>query len=205
MSTPSLLWHPVTWVFVSMAVLGGLTAEILTSHEGPVGVAPTDYGAVPEFSLVDQDNKPVTDADLRGHAWVGDFIFTSCPDACPALTATMGGVLPRISDPGVRLVSFSVDPETDTPERMATWSAQFHPPPGRWSFLTGNKDAVKAALTGFKVAADRVAGPDGNTSLVHSETFLLVDPNGHLRGYYGVDKAGLDALVADVAIVSAGR
>lgn len=202
MSLRSAVWHPATWVALTGVLLLGMSAAVLRMKGQATSAAPEDYGAIAPFSLVDQTGASVTDQDLRGTTWLGDFIFTSCPDACPALTATMSGLIPRLPSEGVRLVSFTVDPTTDTPERLRAWSATWNPDPRRWSFLTGTPDAVASALAGLKVAATRVTGPDGALSLVHSEKILLVDGRGHLRGFYGLGKDELDALVADSAAVA---
>jgi protein SCO1/2 len=144
-------------------------------------------GQVPSFRLVDQRGTPFTDASMRGHVSVVDFIFTRCATSCPRLTARMADVQSRIAQDqsDVRLVSFSVDPENDTPEVLAKYAAGTHADPARWSFVTGGVDDVeRAVVVGFKMSAAKIAKGANEYDVVHGEWFVLVDRKGNLRGYY---------------------
>lgn len=157
-------------------------------------------GTLPAFTLVDQQGKPFGSDALRGTVWVADFVFTRCPDVCPALTARMRSLQDRLpaGEDGVRLVSISVDPEHDTPAKLAAYAQRFGAGRG-WVFLTGRRDDVAALLRdGFKVAwAD--GGPP-SSPITHSDRFVLVDRDLRIRGYFhGTGEDGLDALVAGAA------
>ncbi|MGO9836859.1 MAG: SCO family protein [Polyangiaceae bacterium] len=144
-------------------------------------------GQVPAFHLVDQRGMPFTDASMRGHVGVVDFIFTRCPSSCPRLTARMADLQSRLSKgpSDVRLVSFSVDPENDTPEVLSRYAAGAHADPARWSFVTGGaNDVENAVVGGFKMSAAKIAKGAGDYEVVHGEWFVLVDRKGNLRGYY---------------------
>ena len=161
------------------------------------------YGHVPPFHLVDQRAVPFSDGSMLGHVSVVDFIFTRCASSCPRLTARMGELSARLEHErsGARLVSFSVDPENDTPQVLAEYAAQAHADPGRWSFLTGPVDDVKAAVvSGFKVALERRPGAGSNDyDVTHGDWFVLVDARGNLRGYYTTeDPKDLDVLATDI-------
>src|SRR5205823_2030054 len=80
---------------------------------------------------------PYGSEDLRGRVWVANFIFTSCTSSCPRLTSKMAIVQRRArnTDESVHLVSFSVDPDNDTPARLAAYAEQYHYNPLRWTFL----------------------------------------------------------------------
>ncbi len=163
-------------------------------------------GTVPAFSLTERGGNAVSAADLAGHVWIADFVFTRCPDFCPVLTTRMAG-LQRAIAPGrdpVRLVSFSVDPAHDTPEELRAYAARAGAGDG-WLFLTGSRAALAALLRdGFKVAwADD--GPP-SSPITHSDRFVLVDPRLRIRGYYhGTDPADLARLVRDAAALRDGR
>ena len=169
------------------------------------------YGHVPAFQLVDQRGAPFTDASMLGHVTVVDFIFTRCAASCPRLTARMAdlqGRLPR-EDSHARLVSFSVDPENDTPPVLAEYAAHAGADPARWSFVTGPVDSMKAAVvTGFKVALEKVTTTKNGASdydVTHGDWFVLVDPRGDLRGYYTTDDPReLDRLVRDALRLERG-
>ena len=163
-------------------------------------------GAVPSFTLVERSGRPVSAADLAGHVWVADFVFTRCPSFCPTLTARMAGLqrtLAPAADP-VRLVSFSVDPAHDTPEVLLDYARSAGAGDG-WLFVTGPREAVAGLLRdGFKVAwADD--GPPASL-ITHSDRFVLVDRALRIRGYYhGTEADDVARLARDALALSAGK
>jgi protein SCO1/2 len=169
---------------------------LLTGCAG--SVAMPDYSVVPEFSLTERSNRPVTKKDLAGQVWVADFIFTQCQGICPAMSSNMEK-LQRQLPKEVRLVSFSVDPYNDTPAVLTEYANRYNADPERWLFLTGNADAIQGlSVDGFKLALSPSSGTDVEP-ITHSSRFVLVDREGHIRGYYGTEDAGaLERLIADV-------
>jgi protein SCO1/2 len=92
--------------------------------------------------------------------------------------------------PAARLVSFSVDPEVDTVERLRSYAERFGADPASWSFLTGPVEDVKKTVSeGFKLSAQKV-----DADVFHSEKLVLVDARGKIRGYFDADPLGLEAL-----------
>lgn len=156
-------------------------------------------GSVPEFALVDHQKRPIGLSELRGRVWVADFIFTSCGSICPVMTAHMGRLRPRLPE-GTRLVSFTVDPEHDTPEVLAAYGERHGAGP-EWSFVTGSQKALyELAGAGFKLPVE--ISPEGDPRFdgpfVHSQRFVLVDAEGRIRGYYDSnDPQDLERLVAE--------
>jgi protein SCO1/2 len=138
---------------------------------------------------------------MRGHVSVVDFIFTRCPSSCPRLTARMGTLQARLAAAGadVRLVSFSVDPENDTPPVLAEYAARAHADPARWTFVTGPLADVQAiTVLGFKVSAAKVAKDAGDYDVIHGDWFVLVDRVLRIRGYYSTEQeSDLDPIVDD--------
>lgn len=134
--------------------------------------------AVPEFSLTDQNGQTVTNADLRGHIWIADFIFTRCKGPCPLMTARMLEMQKAlVKTPEVKLVSVTVDPEYDTPEVLQAYAEANHADPDRWKFLTGDKAVIEKLVTeGFM---QHLAEENGEP--VHGTMFLIVDGNGMVR------------------------
>ncbi|RYZ41735.1 MAG: SCO family protein [Myxococcaceae bacterium] len=170
------------------------------------------HGSLPRFELTDQTGRPFSDADLQGHLVVADFFFTRCPTVCPLLTERMLRVQRQARAQGLdlRLVSFSVDPRHDTPERLTAYARDHHIDTATWSLLTGPLEQVEATvLEGFRVmmGRDADAGDDDFFSVFHGEHFVLVDARGQLRGYYKVtgDDAGLEALLHDAEVLSLAR
>jgi protein SCO1 len=157
-------------------------------------------GTSPSFSLVDQEGQTVTDTALRGNILVIDFFFTSCRTVCPIQTSRMAQVQERLDDTaGVHLVSFSVDPETDTPTVLKAYAGRYGADPTRWSFLTGAPDTMDQVVSGYWQIVERIPRPDGaGFDIAHSERFVLVDRAGQIRGFYKTDEGGLDHLMRDL-------
>jgi protein SCO1/2 len=156
--------------------------------------------ALPPFSLVTKDGEAVTLESLRGRTWVADFIFTRCAGTCPAMTARMAEL--QKARPGLALVSFTVDPENDTPEVLSRY-ARAAGALKTWLFVTGRRDAIYALSTqGFKLAAMEVPQGEqktGDGPFLHSSRLVLVDGLGRIRGYYDSEEAGaIKSLVADL-------
>jgi protein SCO1/2 len=147
-------------------------------------------GQLPTFALVDQKGATFTHADLAGHVFVIDFIFTHCTSTCPRLTARMKELEAQVGNKA-KLVSISVDPETDTPPVLSEYARKND---ARWIFLTGSADAIKeTVVTGFKMAMQRTSPEE----VLHGNWFVLGDRAGKIRGYYDVAD-GVGAVKADV-------
>ena len=109
-------------------------------------------GTVPDTTLIDTSGKEFSTADLRGKVWVGSLIFTHCAAACPRMTSQFARFQARVTDPDIHLVSISVDPERDTPERMKEYGELAGADFSRWHFLTGDREKiVDLAENGFKM------------------------------------------------------
>lgn len=164
--------------------------------------APKKRRTVPEFSLLERSGKNVTLASLRGKVWIADFVYTTCSDTCPFQTADMARLQDRWRDKSdLRLVSFSVDPEHDTPKVLSRYANQFKADPSRWLFLTGNRAAVSHLVEdGFHLAIAPASKGMSNTGVIlHSPRFVLVDRQGRIHGYYdNRDRTAMQRLQKDV-------
>jgi protein SCO1 len=159
--------------------------------------------AVPEFSLVERSGKKVTMADLRGKVWIADFIYTNCTDTCPLQTADMAKLQDRwLNETELKLVSFSVDPEHDTPRLLSQYASRFKADPKRWLFVTGGREEIARLIEdGFHLTVAPVSsGNHGSGVIAHSPRFVLVDRQGQIHGYYNNrDPKALQRLKDDVA------
>jgi protein SCO1/2 len=147
-------------------------------------------GQVGEFSLVDQAGAPVTAQGLRGKVWVAAFFFTHCPTICPRITRRMRALqVATAGERAPRLVSFSVDPENDTPPALLAYAQRFGADLRTWSFLTGDLSVVKRTVVeGFKLALDGNPDPSAeNGGIIHGSHLVLVDRTLAIRGYYRTD------------------
>ena len=153
--------------------------------------AVSSYGTVPVFELANQNGQPFGSAQLAGKIWIADFIYTTCPGPCPMISSRMSELQKPLEKSDVHLVSFSVDPEKDTPQVLRAYAEKLQADPARWDFLTGPKSAIyKLSHDGFKLAVSD--GGDEQGIPVHSTRMVLVDRHGQIRGYY--DAAEADAV-----------
>jgi protein SCO1/2 len=154
-------------------------------------------GAMPAFELRDQRGATVRDADLRGRVLIADFVFTSCPDICPLLTDQLAGLQKKLpQNAGLAFVSFSVDPEHDTPEKLKAFASAHGADHANWYFLTGPLAPVREIVTkGFKQAMEiEPEQPGKPRNVLHGSHFVLVDRTGQLRGFFRSDAEGMEAL-----------
>ncbi|HEY3602713.1 MAG TPA: SCO family protein [Chthoniobacterales bacterium] len=197
---PPLSWRSVAWkatVFLSpVLIAAGLfflrQVEVarLAQH-----VLPND-GVVPAFHLVDQNGGSFGTQQLLGKIWIADFVYTSCPGPCPMISSRMSETQKPLRDTDVELVSFSVDPQHDTPGVLRGYASKLNANLDRWKFLTGDRDTVyRLVRNGFKLAA----ADGGATGPIHSTRVVLVDRSGTIRGYYdATDADAITRLLADV-------
>lgn len=158
--------------------------------------------AVPDFNFTAQDGAAFGKAQLDGKIWIADVFFTSCAGPCPVMTNNLSEIA-KLYEPaaGVRFVSFTVDPGTDTPEVLSAYAQRYSADPAEWKFLTGDSAKLQDfASKGLKLGS-------GDSPLIHSEYFVLVDRKGMVRGYFtGTDpgemtelKAAIDVLLKEAA------
>jgi protein SCO1 len=156
----------------------------------------SSYGTVPIFQFTNQNGQPFGSAQLAGKIWIADFIYTTCPGPCPMISSRMSELQKPLEKTDVHLVSFSVDPEKDTPAVLRSYAERLQAEPGRWDFVTGAKSAIyKLSHGGFKLAISD--GSDAQGIPVHSTRMVLVDRHGQIRGYY--DATGADTVTKLVA------
>jgi protein SCO1/2 len=180
------------------AVEAARTRATAAARKSPLAI----LGQVPTFHLVDQKGDPFSTDSMVGHVSVVDFFFTRCRSSCPRLTAHMAELqqqLTREHSPA-RLVSFTVDPENDTPQVLSTYAERAQADTPRWAFVTGPPDDIaRAVVLGFKVSAAKMAQDAGDYDVVHGNWFVLVDARARLRGYYPMDEqSSLETLLADI-------
>src|SRR5436305_15046379 len=102
----------------------------------------SSYGTIPSFQFTNQNGQPFCLAQLAGKMWIVDFIYTTCPGPCPMISSRMSELQKPLEKTEVHLVSFSVDPEKDTPAILRSYAERLQAETGRWDFLTGPKSAI---------------------------------------------------------------
>jgi protein SCO1 len=206
--TARLVSNPFVWTALIGLLFG---VPIYRSMTRRLSSSPAVLGGLPAFTLTDQRGQPFGSRELAGKIWVADFIFTSCQAVCPLLSERMAEVGKRARQlgPDFHLVSISVDPERDTPERLAAYAARYHANPLSWSFLTGPEQAIQATVVeGFKVGAgkERTPAADGGGpgfwEIFHGENLVLVDRQMRIRGYFPPTPEGIDKLLEAIGRVA---
>jgi protein SCO1/2 len=167
-------------------------------------------GTVGPFWLKDQDGATFSEASLDGRVWVAAFMFTRCPTVCPEMVRRMRGIQEHARATGIELslVSFSVDPENDTPEVLRAFASERGLDTANWRFLTGDSSVIReTAERGFKIGVDGTpkAGAE-HYGITHGTHLVLLDSRRTIRGYYqSTDGERVDALLRDAARLARER
>jgi len=190
MSKPMKILTMAAWL-VAVAGMVVLAAVQLTRDHN---TQPSEVITAPDFSLTDQLGRTVTTQDLKGHPWIADFFFTECASACPIMSSHLSALQSRIPS-DVKFISFSVDPEHDTPPALLAYAKQYGADNDRWRFLTGDKDKIMDAIHGMKVS---LVPPATGNQIEHDVHFLLMDADGKLvRVYDSRFPDEIDLLIKD--------
>nr|WP_043933686.1 SCO family protein [Bacillus sp. EB01] len=154
-----------------------------------------------EFTFTNQENKQFGTKDLEGKVWMASFIFTNCDTVCPPMTANMSEIQKMAKDEGIeniQFVSFSVDPENDTPEALKEYGQKFNVDLKNWNFLTGyeQEEIEEFALKNFQTLVKK---PETDDQVIHGTSFYLVGQDGNVKKYYpGVSDVPRDQIIEDI-------
>jgi protein SCO1/2 len=164
---------------------------------------------VPAFDARDQRGRPFREAEMRGTVWVVDFVFTSCPTVCPRITKRMSELQVKLEKLGkhhapIKLLSISVDPENDTPEKLAAFGAKYDAHDATWTFATGKtQDLDRVVVQGFKQRYEKADPSMGIMEIMHGDRFALVDAQGRIRAFYDTSEPdALERIVEDAERVA---
>jgi len=188
-----------------------LEDSLVSRTEKGKKVFDTVWHELPAFSLLNQMGDTVSWDGLKGKVVVADFFFTHCPTICPALTNNMHTLQQSINNAQrvgdktpdfLHFLSFSIDPERDSVPRLKQWADRFQVNPEQWWLLTGDKKEIyDFAINDMKIGV--VDGEGVDTSFIHTDHFVLIDTNRHVRGYYhGLDSASLRQLSNDIIFLT---
>ena len=193
-----------------------LVDSVVTTTKSGKLVSDTLWKKVPDFTLTNQLGQNVSlsnmiTADSVGKIIVADFFFTHCPTICPALTSNMKRLEQSITNSQrvgnrspdfIRFLSFSIDPERDSVERLKHWADRFQVNPDLWWLLTGDRKTIyDLSIEHLKMAA--VDGEGVDSAFIHTDIFVLIDRNRHVRGYYrGLDSLSLARLSQDIILLT---
>lgn len=154
-----------------------------------------------DFSYTNQQNEKVTLSDIEGTPTLVNFIFTNCDTVCPPMTFNMTEIQGAIEKEGItdyRILSFSVDPENDTPEALKEFMVPYTINEEKWDFLTGysQEEITDLALNSFQAI---VQDDPQSDQVIHGTSFYLVDPEGTVvKSYDGISNVPVDEIVTDI-------
>lgn len=174
-------------------------------------VSDTVWHKLPDFNLTNQMGQQVGWDDIGDKVVVADFFFTQCPTICPRMTLNMKKLQTGISnaqrvgnkEPNfIHFLSFSVDPERDSVRLLKRWADRFQINPSNWWLLTGDKKEIyDMSINHMKLGL--VDGKGIDTSFFHTDFFVLIDRDRHIRGYYhGLDSVDVSRLSRDIILLS---
>jgi len=172
----------LTGLLVRIALLAALAAPAAAHEAGRGGRLPV-VGPAPDFTLSTQSGERMTLSELRGKVLAVTFIYATCKDTCPVLTAKMATLQRRLGaafGPRVRFVSVTVEPEVDTPDVLAAYARRFGANPAGWSFVTGTPEEVADVVRRYGAFARRAAPGEVDHLFLTS----LVDRGGMMRVQY---------------------
>lgn len=185
-------------------VLGGLAIwfsvfSLPSSSKLPI------IAQVPEWTLLNQVGQPFGSKDLKGKVYIANFMFTRCPSVCPKMMEQMAKVTKNFEHPDteVYFVSFTVDPENDTPQALNKYAVERGINARSWGLLTSeSKESLfKLYSEGFKIGVSQGAPVGDLFDIAHSEKMVLVDQHNRIRGFYSHDADGVAQVTQDAAIL----
>jgi len=183
---PTFLVLATVFAGVLVLVAGVLIALAFRDQGKGAAGSPLAAAIGGPFSLVDQNDKPFTDANLKGKWQLVFFGYTHCPDVCPTTLNDLSLALDQLGDKKsqVGIVFISVDPERDTPAVLKSYVGSFG---GPVEALTGSPDAVAQAAKDYKVYYAKHPRSDGGYDMDHSALIYIMDPQGRFTATFTPD------------------
>jgi len=155
-----------------------------------------------DFEFINQDEETVSLDDLKGEYWVADFVFTNCTTVCIPMTSNMKILQDEMIEEdltNIELISFTVDPDYDTPEVLSDYAKEYDANLDNWSFLTGYEfdDIKEISIKSFRSMLQEPQ--PGDDQVTHGTRFFLINPKGEvIKSYDGVNRRVADEIIADL-------
>jgi protein SCO1/2 len=160
------------------------------------------FHRIADFSLTNQNGKTITQNNFGGKIYVADFFFTTCPTICIAMTENLLKVQEKIkNNPNVMLLSHSVTPEIDSIAQLKKYALEKGVIDQKWHLVTGEKKVIYE-LARKSYLAVKEDGDGGDFDMIHTENFILIDPQRRVRGFYdGTDLEEIKRLLEELEIL----
>ena len=160
------------------------------------------FHKIAPFNLTNQNGETITEQDYQDKIYVADFFFTTCPTICPKMTANMGQLQNEfLEDSQVKFLSYSVTPQIDSVQQLKKYAVEKGVNDSKWNLVTGDKKIIYS-LARKSYLAVKEDGDGGPFDMIHTENFILVDPEKRIRGFYdGTEKEDMKKLKNDIKIL----
>ena len=161
------------------------------------------FHRIANFELINQNGKTVTHENFNGKIYVADFFFTTCPTICISMTDNLLKVQKEIqNNPNILLISHSVTPKIDSVTQLKKYAIEKGVNDKKWHLVTGDKKEIyELARKSYLAVKDE--GDGGPLDMIHTENFILVDPDKRIRGFYdGTDSKEIKRLLLEIKILN---
>jgi len=158
------------------------------------------FHRIADFNLRNQNGQWVSQKDYQNKIYVADFFFTTCPTICPVMTKNMVAIQQAFAnDPQIKLLSHSVTPEIDSVAQLKKYALEKGVNDQKWNLVTGDKKQIYE-LARKSYLAVKEDGDGGPFDMIHTENFILIDPDKRIRGFYdGTNSLEIKQLIRDVS------
>jgi protein SCO1/2 len=160
----------------------------------------SSFHKIPNFELINQNGEKVTQKTFENKIYIADFFFTTCPGICPMMTLSMLKLQEEFKkDTAVLFLSHSVTPTIDSVPKLKEYALDNGIMDKKWHLVTGNKKEIYDLGRKFYFVEEDLGEPKGIDEFLHTENFVLIDRNKHIRGIYNsLNRASLAQLIVDV-------
>lgn len=182
-------------------IIFALFIFLLGCGESYKEIDPNASETIADFSAITQDNEAFDLEDLSGKWWIADFVFTNCTTVCLPMTYNMSVLQDKLieEDLSIELISFSVDPDYDSPEVLKEYADDYEADLGSWTFLTGYDFQTIKELSIKSFRSLLQVAERGSDQVTHGTEFMLVTPDGKLiKKYDGLSVGEMDNIIADL-------
>ena len=178
------------------------TANFTPYWEGESKFSKDTLHTIAPFEFTNQDGNVVTGSNYKNKIYVADFFFTICPGICPTLTSNLKKVAEAFKEnPDVMFLSYSVTPDIDSVAQLKKY-AQKHNLPASWNLVTGDKEEIYTLARQSYFAEREIGFQNSTQEFLHTEHFILVDNEGHIRGIYnGTLELEAGRLIDDIQLL----
>ncbi|WP_366892612.1 SCO family protein [uncultured Aquimarina sp.] len=159
-----------------------------------------EFHVIPNFTLINQLGDTITNKTFENKIYITDFFFTTCPGICPKMTANMSKLQKEFKDDStILLLSHSVTPEYDSVPVLQEYAKEKQINPNKWHLVTGDRKQIYDLGRNYYFVEEDLGVEKNEDDFLHTENFLLIDKNKHIRGIYnGLNRASIAQLIIDV-------